>query len=199
MGFDIYGVSPTIKEGSVKPKIDWKKKPTKAESDKYFKEKNIYETENPGAYFRNNVWWWRPLWNYVCEICDDVMTRKNREAGYDNSGYIINKCTADEMVSLLKAEIALGNHRKYEEEYKENLDSLPLLECRYCKGTGTRTWKEEGKDIEQDCNVCNTEYTKEQGIPVGKEKQWECSYPFDAENVENFVKFLECSGGIEIC
>ena len=162
MGFDIYGVSPTIKEGSVKPKIDWKKKPTKAESDKYFKEKNIYETENPGAYFRNNVWWWRPLWNYVCEICDDVMTRKNREAGYDNSGYIINKCTADEMVSLLK--------------------------CRYCKGTGTRTWKEEGKDIEQDCNVCNTEYTKEQGIPVGKEKQWECSYPFDAENVENFVK-----------
>ena len=33
----------------------------------YFEEYHDYQAMNPGIYFRNNVWNWRPLWNYVCE------------------------------------------------------------------------------------------------------------------------------------
>ena len=38
MGFDIYGLNPTIKEGSVRPTINWEAKPTK-EEQKNFKRK----------------------------------------------------------------------------------------------------------------------------------------------------------------
>ena len=24
--------------------------------------------EEKGEYFRNNVWWWRPLWDFVAQI-----------------------------------------------------------------------------------------------------------------------------------
>ena len=68
MGFDIYGIKP--RENTIKPEIlkkDWYKLEQQEEKDKYFDAKNKYEEENPGQYFRNNVWWWRPLWDYVCE------------------------------------------------------------------------------------------------------------------------------------
>ena len=32
---------------------------------------------NKGEYFRNNVWWWRPLWNYVSVECSDIITKKD--------------------------------------------------------------------------------------------------------------------------
>ena len=32
--------------------------------EQYWKESTDYEEANPGHYFRNNCWWWRPLWNY---------------------------------------------------------------------------------------------------------------------------------------
>jgi hypothetical protein len=25
-----------------------------------------------GEYFRNNVWYWRPLWNYCIEVAPDL-------------------------------------------------------------------------------------------------------------------------------
>ena len=28
----------------------------------------IAPTSERGEYFRNNVWWWRPLWDYCCEV-----------------------------------------------------------------------------------------------------------------------------------
>ena len=34
-----------------------------------------------GHYFRNNVWFWRPLWQLICEECDDILTKKQMERG----------------------------------------------------------------------------------------------------------------------
>ena len=39
MGFDVYGLNPTIKEGSVEPTIDWEAKPTEEEKKAYFEAK----------------------------------------------------------------------------------------------------------------------------------------------------------------
>ena len=36
MGFDVYGLNPTIKEGSVEPTLDWEAKPTEEEKKAYF-------------------------------------------------------------------------------------------------------------------------------------------------------------------
>ncbi len=206
MGFDIHGLNTTINKE--KPEIltsmetkdgwrDWKKfeKLTDKQKDAYWKADDEYNEANPGIYFRNNNWWWRPLWDYVCEVCEDVMSGEDIEAGYSNSGNQLDEHLLERMLVKLQIEIALGNHIKYEKAYKEKLDSLPLQTCECCKGTGVRQWD----DGDEDCNVCNTEYSREKGIPVGKVKQWQTSYPFSAENVERFVSFLEQSGGIEIC
>ena len=195
MGYDIYGLNP--QEMVTKPEIlnkDWTKLGKKKQT-KYFEAIDKHQDENPGVYFRNNVWWWRPLWNYVCEICEDVMSEEDMEAGGSNDGIEIDEITIECMLIKLRIEIALGNHKKHEEEYMKWQKSLPLEDCPYCKQTGKRQWPEG----EADCNACNTEYTRKKGIPIGKQKSWSCSYPFDAGNIEEFVAFLEQSGGIRIC
>ena len=71
----------------------------------------------------------------------------------------------------------------------------PLKTCKFCNGTGTRDYK--GEDI--NCNVCNTESTRKEGIPIGKEKNWETNYSFDVDNVREFAEFCKESDGFEIC
>ena len=87
MGYDVYGISPKINK--VYPKryneimkeygdgegwLKWGEDIPEEIKDEYFELKDQYQTDNPGEYFRNNVWFWRPLWKYVCEVCDDFMT-----------------------------------------------------------------------------------------------------------------------------
>jgi hypothetical protein len=65
MGMDVYGLNPKLK--SEKPKLDWNSASEK-ERDDYFEQMNKFEEENKGYYFRNNVWWWRPLADYIIEF-----------------------------------------------------------------------------------------------------------------------------------
>ena len=187
MGFDIYGIKPI--ENTVKPEIlkkDWYKL-EKQEEKEYFDTKNKYEKENPGQYFRNNVWWWRPLWDYVCEVCEDVMTEEEMEAGGSNSGFSIPWLTAVDMVEKLQKEIAAKNHKKYETSHTNELKSLPDEKCNYCKGSGIRT---DLATKESKCNVCQGK---------GTNRPFSTNYPFSAKNVEEFTEFLSQSGGIQIC
>ena len=67
MGFDISGLNPN--HPTVISDMDM---PDHSDEDgmaAYFK----YVDETPGIYFRNNVWWWRPLWMFICENCDDIL------------------------------------------------------------------------------------------------------------------------------
>ena len=73
MGFDIHGMNPIVRKGK-KPEIpeglyEGKKIDEKI-VDEYYEKKWKFEEENVGAYFRNNVWWWRGLWDYVYEVCE---------------------------------------------------------------------------------------------------------------------------------
>ena len=53
-----------------------------------------------GQGFRNNVWWWRPLWDYVCEHCD--LSEKAKQSGNYNDGYLVDKDTAIHIADTLK-------------------------------------------------------------------------------------------------
>lgn len=185
MGYDVYGLEP--KENVEKPKIldkEWTLL-SKKEKDLYFEEQEEYEKRNPGVYFRNNIWFWRPLWNYVCNICEEVMSIDDVKAGYSNSGYKISKDVVDKMLGKLLIELASHNHISYEKKYMSDLDNLPLEKCNLCEGTGERN----DEYVQGECNGCRG---------VGKRKSWETSYPFDHKNVEEFVSFLSESGGIKI-
>ncbi len=203
MGFDLYGINPKINTAKAEVLTEYRtdegwtdfvKLEEEGLKDTYFEENNKWKNENPGSYFRNNVWWWRPLWDFVCVVADDILTQKDKENGHSNSGHIIDEEKSLAIAKILEDLLKNGEVREYEEAYNEHMDSLPLEDCEYCKGTGMRSWE----DGDKDCNVCNTEYTKDEGIPVGKVKQFQTSYPFDVQNVEEFVRFCKQSGGFQI-
>jgi hypothetical protein len=58
MGMDIYGLNPKLL--SPKPEIVWETASDEAKSE-YFKIIEEWEEENPGYYFRANIWSWRPI------------------------------------------------------------------------------------------------------------------------------------------
>ena len=86
MGYDLYGINPSNPGKLKKPESpDWKTS-TKEEQDNFFYQLNEYEMAVPGHYFRNNVWWWRPLWEFVCLSCDDILDEDDINKGCHNGG-----------------------------------------------------------------------------------------------------------------
>ena len=114
MGMDVYGLNPQLK--SEKPEIDFSNA-TEEQRTEYFEAMDTFEQQNPGFYFRNNVWWWRPLWDYVCTVCDPVMTQYQKERGEYNDGYEFDAELTAKMVELLDADIAKNGHHQYEKEH----------------------------------------------------------------------------------
>jgi hypothetical protein len=186
MGFDLYGLNP---KGDIpKPVItDWE---DEKQADDFFK----YQDETPGSYFRANVWWWRPLWQYVTVACYDILTEKDMERGDYNDGHRISKTKANRIASRLKKLDKNGSIMKYESEYKAYLKSLPREDCNICEGTGVREdeigRKAREKDEEYKCNGC---------LGEGKRDNFDTHYPFESEEVIRFAEFCEQSGGFEIC
>ena len=146
MGFDLYGLSP--QSNVPKPVVtDWNdKKQTKA----YFN----YQENTVGSYFRANVWWWRPLWEYVCMNCDDILTLDDVEHGEFNDGHKISKTKAKKIAARLRRLDRQGKIMEYELGHKQFIESLPKEECDICDGTGKR--KEAPKTGAGDikCNGC---------------------------------------------
>ena len=65
-----------------------------------------------GEYFRNNVWWWRPLWAFVCDLCGDILNDKDKENGSYNNGHPIEKEKALAIAVRLKEKLADGTVEK---------------------------------------------------------------------------------------
>jgi hypothetical protein len=147
-----------------------------------------------GSYFRNNVWWWRPLWNY-CITQYPELTEEVADNGHTNSGDGLDAKNAYELGKRLQEDIDSGIVAQYEKEYKEHIESLPFIDCTYCNGTGKRLWapnslgNDTDKDILSECNSCHGN---------GQVKEFASNYPFSVENVQEFSKFLVCSGGFNI-
>ena len=83
----------------------------------YFEQQDGYENINPGNYFRNNVWWWRPLWHYVCNSCDDILTEEDIEGGASNSGHKINADKALEIGVRLHTAVLDGSVQEWKDGY----------------------------------------------------------------------------------
>ena len=193
MGFDVYGMNPTVADGTVKPtrttikgfgrlSADEKKERMKAIEE--------YQEKNVGAYFRNNVWWWRPLWNFVTATCDDLLTEKDMEQGTLNGGHKISKTKAGKIAKRLYDLIKDGRVKEYEEGYKEHLASLEQVDCAVCDATGKRQEPPKTGAGDRECNGCNG---------TGKRDDWNKSYPFSEDNVCEFANFCANSGGFTIC
>ena len=52
-----------------------------------------------GHYFRNNVWYWRPLWQVICEECNDILTEEQMASGSYNDGVEVS---AEQAIKIFK-------------------------------------------------------------------------------------------------
>ena len=123
MGFDVYGMNP--KQNTEKPQLvkkidegDWIngfEKLSKEEQSEYFNLKSKWESENAGSYFRNNVWWWRPLWDYIQE-----RSNWNASEGHYNDGFEVSEGRALKIAAIIKEDSKSGYLKSYEEYHNRN-------------------------------------------------------------------------------
>ena len=153
--------------------------------------------EHNGVYFRNNVWWWHPLWEYVCKECKDFLTETDMQKGGDNSGKKVSKTKALKIGKRLKSLIAADETVMHQISRADYIKNLPLEDCDICDGTGYRKEPPLTGAGHKNCNACNNEF-KQDDVPVGKRKHWDTNYPFNVENVAEFAEFCLHSGGFKI-
>lgn len=139
-----------------------------------------------GKYFRNNVWWWRPLWGFVIKECQDILTEQELRGGCFNDGVYISAKKARVLGLRLRFLIDQKKVEEFEKEYQKALDGLPDKPCEYCSGTGKR----DDEQVKGQCNGCGGKGTR---------RPWACHYPFSEENIRDFSDFAIHSGGFRIC
>ena len=205
MGMDVYGIKPKqnkpmsefpvyhkykMMEDSDKNddiegfKQKWKELDADHDlREKYWKESNDYETVNVGYYYRNNCWWWRPLWNYCYDIADDIISEDVFTDGHHNSGAGLDDKGAKLLGNRLLQQIREGKTIQYQASYQQYLDDLPDDDCMRCNNNN------HGNNKKKECTNCNK---------TGKSTNFNKHYPFDIDNVKEFAEFCIQSGGFEI-
>lgn len=142
-------------------------------------------TNKVGEYFRNNVWWWHPLWQYCCAV--DATLADKVPCGHSNDGDGLESCEdCEDLASKLQHSIDNGYADFYISQRDLELERMPFETCDFCSGTGVRNF--EGKDIQ--CNGCEGK---------GKKKSIDSWYKLDKENIKSFIEFLNNCGGFQIC
>jgi len=212
MGFDLYGVNPRINReypkkyetimkeyGTGDGWIDWKKDVPDNVKEEYFDIKEQYEEDNPGYYFRNNVWWWRPVWEFVCHHCSDFLDDEDMARGHDNSGHEISENKAVKIGGKLSELLADGTVDFHDREHR--------LSYERAKANNEEVEKELDalrKEVKEQCgeNIVPMNYPgemKEKYEKIYAKRDWDGHYPFHKENIKDFAVFCLNSGGFEIC
>jgi hypothetical protein len=199
MGFDLYGMNPYNPNKAVKPTIDWDSQPTREETDKYFKKKSKYQEEVVGDYFRNNVWWWRPLASYVIKFTGCI-DESDQVAWSENGGHEVDDQTAKQIHNQLKVLIESGHTKKFEDDYErerriaeKHNDKVDKKLEKFCKSVE----KKLGKTNVAPMNFPKAD--KDKWDEIWNSRKWSASYPFSVENVKEFAEFCRFSGGFKIC
>ena len=203
MGMDVHGKNPKQnKKLSDFPiyykfsKMDFEekwgeleKKENKEIKKQYHKEWDEWESSNPGIYFRNNVWWWRPLWDYCYHIADDLISEELWNRGHNNDGAGLNDRDAKLLGNRLLQKIREGHAANYKDKYQQRGENEYEQSYLYHKGITSHTI---GSDLTGEPGNHFPKYGKD-GSSIAFE------YPFDIDNVKAFAEFCIQSGGFEIC
>ena len=213
MGFDIYGMNPKHNEdhspryneimkkyGDGDGWLNWGKDIPEDVKNEYFDLKEKYENNNPGYYFRNNVWFWRPLWDFVCNTCDDVLTDKDIKSGHTNDGHKISATKANKIASRLNKHLKSGVVDEIEKMHKEKAAKAKKHNAKI--EAKLEQIKIDVKELTGKDNLVPRDYPEElyaKWTRTYNTKDWNDSYPFSKKNIKDFAKFCKQSGGFEIC
>lgn len=131
---DVHGLNPVIhkekksfrtlyKYDKISDTGDWKAKwkaldKNKKTKETYYKQHEEWELSNPGVYFRNNVWWWRPLWNFIYSQTD-LISQEELNKGHMNEGLKIDAERSIKIADYLDYALRSGEVKKYKKWYEE--------------------------------------------------------------------------------
>ena len=198
MGMDITGKNPKLR--SERPAdIDWWNS-TEIERDAYMEAKNQFEAENPGVYFRANLWSWRPIAEII-EYCNNVMGLNLPETflgglHYNSGAGLDTQEECDKLADAIDAMI-IGK-----------FDSWKYIGVNY-KMYARKVVSPEGKIFEENL-YNNPELVQEleeflgddifikDGVFEHKGIEYNTSHATELGHLEDFVLFLRECGGFEI-
>ena len=156
-----------------------------------------------GDYFRANVWGWRPIWSFVCEVCPDILTEEDFKRGQYNDNHLIEEDRAKDIAKRLREKMDLAKERqkKYESEAPNKDKFNTMLE-----NAATFIFEKISKPktplitCPGDMQIHDPEnYERwEKLTHYNNLKFDEMSYPINAEYIEEFANFAEQSGGFRI-
>jgi hypothetical protein len=171
-----------------------------------------------GEYFRNNVWYWRPLADYVCEVAPEITSACRHWQSNDGDG--LTDADSVALADALQLRLDSGETAEWEMIFASEKAKIPKEPCRGCGGTGTRAiGLFETRDPFFDKAPCDVYDGTGTTLPIGlfgtdnpvdgKTPCRACDgagqvYPADAyygfkvENVASFVAFLRQCGGFGI-
>ena len=202
MGVDCYGLNPVIKEGSSEPKDEWENLKTEKEKLAYHEAREKYLQENKGVYFRNNWWYWRPMWDFVNEKCNDLIDEELYDKGHGNDGEVDQELAIDISKRILTKEV-LDEAKRKQEEYDK--DAKPKQEFNELLSKAGLLYFDEiikpmypDKIVPADLEKLDKDAYKKWEALMFDLQYRETSYPFSWENVKEFGEFCAQSGGFEI-
>ena len=162
-----------------------------------------------GEYFRSNVWWWRPLWDYTAQIDSFYSEQKNAnqlisaelyKSGHHNDGEGLE---TDEDCRELVQRLQWSIDEGLLAEYQKEIDA----KVKKAKKTNEEVHKElealKEKVIEEtgDENLVPRDYPKKHYAnwkATMKKHDYNDSYPFSKEHVEEWIRFLKYCGGFQV-
>lgn len=165
----------------------------------------VEPTSEKGKYFRNNLWWWRPVAEYCLNEHPDIANEC--EHWHTNDGDGLSATSAKALGEALLSDVASGKADEFMAQYRKWQSEMPREKCDLCDSTGVRT-DEVGRRMGMPervlddataialgrthgwCNACSGE---------GYKDAWATNYPFSVENLQEFAEFCIASGGFQIC
>ena len=180
MGFDLYGIAPSEQE-----KPDFPINGTENDISAYF----AWQKNTKGSYFRQNVWGWRPIWEYVAFFCGDILTDKDIEMGSFNGGHKISKTKARRIAGRINKLNRNGSLNEYVNGRNQIIKELPDEKCNICEGTGKRKKPPAIGPGDIECNGCSGK---------GKCRPFACNYRAYEDDIVEFAEFCKHSGGFTI-
>ena len=146
-----------------------------------------------GEFFRNNVWWWRPLAQYIIDHTNCVSEKDAEKWGY-NDGHEVSEEEAKAIAKQLRHLIKTGHAKKHENEYEKERKKAEAFNNKIEKQLNALQEK-IGKEI---APKDYSEADKKKWDDLYEKKIWGANYPFSVNNVAEFAEFCEDSRGFKI-
>jgi|TARA_B100000900_G_scaffold343789_1_gene307668 hypothetical protein len=197
MGFDITGLNPKNLHLKEPTRPDNLYELSEEKQKEYFDKQDEY-TSQSGTYFRNNVWWWRPLADYVLRFTKVIPENEHEHWGY-NDCYEVSKQNAEMISQQLDHLIKSGHCKTYENQFEKNRKIIEKHNDLIEKELELFT-KLVQKKMNDDSLV-------PRDFPKSDYKKWNKilnkrnstgNYPFSVDNVKEFSEFCKNSGGFSI-